>query len=108
MPDGPYMPLLNNVAMHPDYEGDLGTNDYHGDLATNNFTGEYAEDLESNAPASSNTSPTAMGTEAVEMRPLIPNTQRAQVNVYVGGSTENEIPDSQTDRHTKKIKCNTQ
>ena len=104
MPDDPYMPLLNNVAMHPDYEGDLRTNDYHGDLATNNFTGEYAEDLESNAPTSSNTSPTAMGTEAVEMRPLIPNTQRAHDNFYVGGSTENEIPD--TTRSLQKCTVN--
>ena len=108
MPDDPYMPLLNNVAVNPEYEGDLGMNDYQGDLETNNFTGEYAEDLESNAPASSYTSPTAMGTESVEMRSLIPNTQRAHVNVYVGGSTENEIPDNQSGRHSRKTNCNIQ
>ena len=93
------MPLLNNVAMHPDYDRDL---------QTNNCSGEYAGDLESNTRTSSNTSPPAMGTEAVEMRPLIPNTQRAHANVYVSGSTADESTDNQAGRHNRKTNCNIQ
>ena len=102
------MPLINNVAVNPEYEGDLATHDYQGDLETNDFAGEYAGDLESNAPTSSNTSPATIGTESVEMRPLIPNTPRAHANVYVGGSTAAESTDNESGRHNRKTNCNIQ
>ena len=112
MPDDPYMPLLNNVAINPDYEGDLETNEIlpnANTVTSGTSDGYYAGELESDAPTSTNNSPERInGDEVIELQRLIPNTQRAHENIYVGETIDNENNDNQSGLRNRITNCNIQ
>jgi len=112
VPDDPYMPLLNNVAINPDYEGDLEANEIlpnANTVTSGTSDGYYAGELESDAPTSTNNSPERInGDEVIELQRLIPNTQRAHENIYVGETIDNESNDNQSGLRNRITNCNIQ